>query len=145
MSAAFSLDPRIQSTSLAFGRLVLCSIRIMNDRRFPWLVLIPEQAGLREIHDLAPAGRALLTEEIAAVSRALLAATGAQKINIGALGNIVPQLHIHVIGRFATDPAWPGPVWSFGTAVPYSQTEADDFSARLKTCFKAPNLAPKPT
>lgn len=145
MTGAFRLDPRIEASTLAFGRSALCSLRIMNDRRFPWLVLIPERPDLREIHDLEPGLRTELTEEIAAVSRALQAATGAEKINIGTLGNIVPQLHVHVIGRFQDDPAWPGPVWGFYAAVPYERTEADDFASRVRTCLDASFLAQKRT
>ncbi len=142
---SFRLDSRIEETSFPFGQLLLCSVRILNDRRFPWLLLIPERTGLREIHDLPAEQRALLIEEIAAASRALQAARGAEKINVGALGNMVAQLHIHVVARFAADPAWPGPVWSFAGAVSYSQTEADDFSAQLRTCWPSLEPAQKPT
>jgi diadenosine tetraphosphate (Ap4A) HIT family hydrolase len=142
---SFRLDPRIEASSLALGRLLLCSIRIMNDKRFPWLLLVPERAGLREIHDLPPPLRGQLVEEIAAASRALLAVSRAEKMNVGALGNLVPQLHIHVIARFAADPAWPGPVWSFAGAVPYNKTEADDFAAQLGAGLPSLEPAVKPT
>ena len=103
---AFSLDPRILETPLPVTRLALCTVRLMNNRRYPWILLIPERAGLREIHDLDQPSSARLVEEIVHASRALETACAAQKINIGALGNIVPQLHVHVVGRFEDDAAW---------------------------------------
>ncbi len=86
----------------------------MNDARFPWLILVPRRPGLVELVDLQPAERAALMEEIAGVSVALSARRGVDKINVGALGNIVPQLHVHIVGRAVGDDAWPGPVWGFG-------------------------------
>jgi diadenosine tetraphosphate (Ap4A) HIT family hydrolase len=107
----FILHDRLAADSVALGDGPLSSVRLMNDRRYPWLILVPRRAGLREIHELAAADRALLVEEIALAGQALQAATGAAKINVGALGNLVPQLHVHVVARSPGDPAWPGPVW----------------------------------
>jgi diadenosine tetraphosphate (Ap4A) HIT family hydrolase len=141
----FRLHETIEAHSLQFCRLSLCSLRILNDRRFPWLVLVPELPNLRELHDVPEAAWVTLGREIRLTSRVLQAVTGADKINIGALGNITPQLHIHVIARFTTDSAWPGSVWGKEVAVAYDRTEADEFARRLKTSFDAATLAPKPT
>ena len=96
----------------------------MNDSRWPWLILVPRRDGLVELTDLDAADRARLIEEAARAADWLKAHAGADKINVGALGNVVRQLHVHVVARCAGDPAWPGPVWGFGAAVPYGETEA---------------------
>src|SRR6185369_2129562 len=110
----FSLHPTLARDTVEVARLPLCRVLLMNDRRFPWLILVPEREDAREIVDLAPADRAVLIEKIAQASAALHSLFQPDKLNVGALGNVVPQLHVHVIARFATDPAWPGPVWSSG-------------------------------
>lgn len=91
----------------------------MNDMRFPWLILVPERDGAEEIIDLGEADRAALMREIALVSEALKALWSPDKLNVGALGNRVRQLHVHVLARFVSDEAWPGPVWGVGQAVAY--------------------------
>lgn len=103
----------------------------MNDRRFPWLILVPERDSVREIHELSPADRAALIEEIALGSGVLERLFHPDKLNVGALGNVVPQLHVHVVARTAGDPAWPGPVWGSGAAVPYGKDEIAEVRARL--------------
>lgn len=115
----FVLHPRLAADTFVVGDLPLCRVLLSNDRRFPWLILVPRRPDLREMLDLPPQERALLTEEIAAAGRALQHATAAEKLNVAAIGNIVSQLHIHVVARFASDPAWPGVVWGHGTAEPY--------------------------
>ena len=121
----FILDPAFKASSLALASLPLCEARLQLDARFPWLVLIPRVAGAREIEDLAEADRRLLMGEIVRAGHAVRAIGEAlgqpvEKLNIGALGNITPQLHVHVVGRRADDAAWPGPVWGCGKAVSYS-------------------------
>jgi diadenosine tetraphosphate (Ap4A) HIT family hydrolase len=135
----FRLDPRLAADTLPVGSLELSRVLLMNDSRFPWLILVPERDGLTELTDLAPADRATLMEEIAAASRALQAAAQPDKINFGALGNIVRQLHVHVVARREGDCAWPGPVWGAGTAVPYSPGEMDRILAILRAAM--PGLA----
>jgi diadenosine tetraphosphate (Ap4A) HIT family hydrolase len=120
------------------ARLPLCRLLLMNDRRFPWLILVPEREGAREIHDLPPADRAVLVEEIASAGAALARAFHPDKVNVGALGNIVPQLHVHVVARFAADAAWPGPVWGSGAAVPYGDAELAEIRERLTAAFVPP-------
>ena len=107
----FALDPRLAADTLEVAALPLCLVRLMNDRRFPWVILVPARPHMVEIHDLAPPDRAMLIEEIALVSDAIRELFHPTKLNVGALGNIVAQLHVHVVGRFASDDAWPGPVW----------------------------------
>ncbi|WP_417771900.1 HIT domain-containing protein [Stappia sp.] len=121
----FDLDPRLEEDSLSVCDLPLCAVRLMRDARFPWLLMMPRRDGLTEIVDLDAAERAVLMEEIALVSEALKAATGCDKLNVANLGNMVSQLHVHVIARKVGDAAWPGPVWGNGRAEPYSRGNAE--------------------
>jgi diadenosine tetraphosphate (Ap4A) HIT family hydrolase len=121
---SFALDDRLTADTLFLADLTLCRVLLMNDSRFPWLILVPRRAGLRELSDLAPPERALLIEEVALAGERLKTHTGAKKINIGALGNIVAQLHVHVVARREGDAAWPGPVWGFDKAAPYAPEAA---------------------
>jgi diadenosine tetraphosphate (Ap4A) HIT family hydrolase len=116
---SFALDSRLAADTLFLDDLALCRVLLMNDSRFPWLILVPRRAGLSELHDLTAPERALLIEEAARVGERLKTLTGAKKINIGALGNIVAQLHVHVVARREVDAAWPDPVWGFGKTAPY--------------------------
>lgn len=127
----FALDPRLAADTLPVAALGLSDLRLMNDRRFPWLILVPRRAGMSEIIDLAEPDRTALFAEVVQVSGALRAATTCDKLNIGALGNIVRQLHVHVVARFEGDAAWPGPVWGSGAAVPYAGGEAERLLAQL--------------
>lgn len=127
----FELDGRITRDSDLVTMLTLCQLRIQNDSRWPWLVMVPQRSGLTEIFDLSPAEQALLSVEVNRVAAALKTATGATKINVGALGNIVRQLHVHVIARFEEDPNWPGPIWGFGQAVTYEEQQKQDFLNKL--------------
>ncbi len=122
---AFTLHPRLAADTYRLGDLPLSRLILMNDKRFPWLILVPRQQEIREIIDLPPPERAILIEEIAGVSTALKAITKCGKLNVGALGNMVPQLHIHVIARFEGDAAWPGPVWGSGPPAAYQTQEAE--------------------
>ena len=121
---SFALDARLAADTLFLADRPLCRVLLMNDSWFPWLILVPRRAGLSELHDLALPERALLIEEAAQAGERLKAFTGAKKINTGALGNVVAQLHVHVVARHESDAAWPGPVWGFGKAAPYSPGEA---------------------
>jgi diadenosine tetraphosphate (Ap4A) HIT family hydrolase len=112
--SSFTLDPRLAADTIALGDTCLSRVLLMNDMRFPWVILVPRRTDLAEIVDLAPPERTAVMEEVAFVSTVLLKRPDIEKINIGALGNIVRQLHIHIVGRSATDVAWPGPVWGFG-------------------------------
>ena len=127
----FTLHPRLAADTVPVGDLPLCSVLLMGDARFPWLILVPRRAELREVTDMPAGARADFMEEIAAASRALQAETGAEKLNLGALGNVVAQLHVHVVARFAADAAWPGPVWGSGAAVPYPPGAAEALAGRI--------------
>lgn len=109
----------------------------MRDKSIPWIILVPERDGIRELHELSREDRAELIEEITLASRVIEKAYGPDKINIGALGNIVGQLHVHVIGRFVNDRAWPGPVWGAPGAAPYSDAELKDTLAKLARAFSS--------
>jgi diadenosine tetraphosphate (Ap4A) HIT family hydrolase len=135
---SFALHPTLARDTVEVGRLPLCRLLLMNDRRFPWLILVPEREGAREIHELASADRAALVEEIARVGEAMKRLFGPDKLNVGALGNVVPQLHVHVVARFAADSAWPGPVWGSGAAVPYRDAELAALRERLAVAFRDP-------
>ncbi len=117
--AGFSLDSRLARDTVRVTDLALCSVRLMQDARFPWLILVPRRAGAVEILDLSPTDQARLWAEITQSAEALRAALNPLKLNIGALGNIVRQLHIHIVARNEGDAAWPGPVWGSGAAVAY--------------------------
>lgn len=127
--AEFEIDPAFIATSHAVGDLPLCHVRLQDDARYPWLVLIPKLAGLTEIEQLSAGDRARLMEEAVLAGKAVRVLGGlfdfeVEKLNIGALGNVTAQLHVHVVGRRAEDPAWPGPVWGHSAAEAYDG--ADD-------------------
>ncbi|OAP46993.1 HIT domain-containing protein [Sinorhizobium saheli] len=127
----FTLDERLRRDGIPICRLGLCEIRLMNDRRWPWLILVPQRADISEVFELTPLDQAMLTFETNLVATALKKAADAEKINIGALGNIVRQLHVHIIARRAGDPNWPGPVWGFGKAEPWPEEDHRAFAARI--------------
>ena len=116
----FTLHPRLAADTAFVGRLDLCCALLMEDRRYPWLILVPERPDVTELHALSRADQGVLMGEITAASSALQRLTEADRINVGMLGNLVPQLHIHVIARRRDDPAWPGPVWGHSPAEPYA-------------------------
>ena len=125
----FLLDTRLEADSAFVCRIADCQLRLVNDARFFWLLLIPETPDLRELHDL-PEDRLVAVLRLAAgLGRGLQAATGAGKINTAAIGNLVGQLHIHIVARDPTDAEWPRPVWGNGTAQPMTEAER---AARLE-------------
>jgi len=126
----FALDPRITASSHAVASLALSELRLQDDGRFPWAVLVPRVAGAVELADLPRADQQVLLDEIAAAARWVRAVGTAwglavDKLNIANLGNVTPQLHWHVVGRRAADPCWPGPVWGQGTAVYLSPAQVE--------------------
>ena len=133
---SFTLHPTLTQDTVEVTRLPLCRVLLMKDSRFPWLILVPERDGVREIHDLLPADRAALIEEIAQASQILQRLFRPDKLNVGALSNIVPQLHVHVVARTAGDAAWPGPVWGSGPAVLYRESELEEVRGRLVAAFR---------
>jgi diadenosine tetraphosphate (Ap4A) HIT family hydrolase len=128
---AFTLDHRLVRDTLPIGDLPFSRVLLMNDSTWPWIVLVPKIADASELIDLDAVDRGRLMEEIAAVATALRTVAGPTKLNVAALGNIVRQLHVHVIARFEDDPAWPGPVWGRVPPVPYEPAIATALVARL--------------
>ncbi|MGY6554809.1 MAG: HIT family protein [Wenzhouxiangella sp.] len=130
----FQIDPRLARDSLPVTELALCSVRLMNDRRFPWLLLIPRRAACSELLDLSCDDQTRLWQEIMAVSQALRDHLNPHKLNVAALGNQVAQLHVHVIGRYRNDAAWPAPVWGQGAPEPWGEA-ASALIAAIKTAL----------
>lgn len=124
-SAAWTLDPQLERDTVAVGDLPLSRVLLMNDANFPWLIAVPRHAGAVEIFDLDAGERVQLMAELALLGQFLKDLTGCDKINIAAIGNVVSQLHIHVIARRRTDAAWPRPVWGALPARPYGAAERD--------------------
>ncbi|TCL71911.1 diadenosine tetraphosphate (Ap4A) HIT family hydrolase [Rhizobium sp. BK251] len=126
------LDKRLAADSEPVAVTGLCELRLMRDSRWPWLLLVPRRPDIAELFELTPLDQVMLTFETNMVASALKQTTGATKINVGALGNMVRQLHVHVIARFEGDANWPGPVWGHGTAQPYEPGEMRRFIESLR-------------
>lgn len=127
----FSLNERLQADTRHVTDLGLCRVLLMNNALWPWLILVPMRENAVEIHRLDEADQTALMREIVLASRVVERLFAPDKMNVGALGNMVPQLHVHVIGRKRGDPAWPGPVWGSGHARPYEPAEAAALVDRL--------------
>lgn len=123
----FKLDPRIEKDSIFIKDLPLCQIRLQNDSRYPWLVLLPSKNDLTEVYELTEQDQALLIKESSLVSKALALTTNCKKVNVANLGNVVSQLHWHVVARFEQDLTWPGPIWGIGTSVPWDDQKRAEF------------------
>lgn len=126
------LHPRLAADTVALGETPHFWIRYMNDTRFPWVIIVPRVAEVTEWHDLSSALQHDLLDLANRVGLHLKALTGADKINIGALGNLVPQLHVHIIARRDGDPCWPGPVWGNGAPEPYPEGDEPEWLADLR-------------
>lgn len=126
----FVLDPRLSADSVFIADGPLSQVRLMDDMRFPWLVLVPRVADVTEWLELDGGQQRLLLAEINQAGHLIRAQDGVQKLNIGALGNIVRQLHVHLVGRHEGDAAWPGPVWGSGAAVRHAPGALADEVAR---------------
>jgi diadenosine tetraphosphate (Ap4A) HIT family hydrolase len=120
----FELHPRLAADTLLVGDLPLCRVLLMNDSQYPWLILVPRRQAIRDLSDLHSNDLEMLWPELIKAETTLKAVTNAEKMNVGALGNMVPQLHIHIIARFAEDVAWPSPVWGKHPPIPYDGAEA---------------------
>ena len=117
----FKLHDRLATDTHDLGRSQLCQVRLMNDCTWPWVLLVPAVPDVREIYELSETQQQRLTYESAVLSRGMMELFGGDKMNVAALGNMVPQLHVHHIVRFVDDPAWPGPVWGVQPPVGYSE------------------------
>lgn len=132
MTMTFQLHPRLQQDCITIGHFELCRLLMMNDSQYPWFILVPEKADMSEIYQLTKPDRELLTEESSYLAENLAELYQADKMNIAAIGNMVPQLHIHHIVRYQTDRAWPAPVWGKFDSVPYTEQQITDNLARLR-------------
>jgi diadenosine tetraphosphate (Ap4A) HIT family hydrolase len=120
MTGESVLHPRLAADCLRLGAFPLSELLLMNDARYPWSILVPRRHGIREIYELSEADQQQLLHESSTLSRAMAEALAPDKLNVAAIGNIVPQLHVHHVARFTTDAAWPAPVWGHGTPEPYA-------------------------
>ncbi len=157
MSEAWSLHPQLENDTAPVGDLALCRVLAINDADYPWLILVPRRlkpdpkqgkpvsesdhasSVIVEIADLGPADAARLTEEIVLVSRVLQEVTHCDKLNVAAIGNVVPQLHIHIVARWKTDPLWPKPVWGLA---PVKAGDAEGFGRFVEAVWKGLKLTP---
>ena len=128
----FWLDPRLQNDTFRMGDFPLCRLLLMNESSYPWFVLVPRRAGIREIHHLQDEDRQQLWRESAELSRWLEGNFSFDKLNVAALGNIVSQLHLHHVARCVDDPAWPGPVWGAQPAVRYAAADVEAIRQKLQ-------------
>lgn len=131
----FVLHERLEADTVFVANWPLCRVLLLNDANYPWLVLVPRRHGVVELHELDQDDRQALMEEMADAARRLQNHTKAHKINVAALGNVVPQLHVHVIARFAADAAWPKPVWGTVPATPYTPEALATQVAELQRLF----------
>lgn len=128
----FELHPQLQRDCLEIGRFGLCRLLLMNESRYPWFILVPERAGVSEIHQLPDTEQMQLIRESSALARSLAQAFRADKMNIAAIGNLVPQLHIHHVVRYRHDAAWPATVWGRFDPAPYDDTGLAAVKAKLR-------------
>ena len=127
----FILHSKLAADTFEVLSLEVSQLLLMNDARYPWLILVPQVSGMRDLHNLSTKQYQAVTQEIVQVSEVLESLAQAHKMNVGALGNMVPQLHIHIIARQTNDAAWPAPVWGVGEAQPYSQDAAKTLIQQL--------------
>ncbi len=133
----YALHDRLAADTVHLGRSRLCDIQLMNDRQWPWVLLVPRVAGIREVYELSRKRQARLAEESSILGEGMMRTFSGDKLNVAALGNMVPQLHVHHIVRFEGDPAWPGPVWGKLPPQPYSNDELLAVRHRLQAVLDA--------
>lgn len=139
-SSEWSLHPQLAKDTTPVGDLALCRVLAIDDATYPWLVLVPRRTGVIEISDLAAGDAAHLIDEIAQASRVLKAVTQCDKLNVSAIGNVVPQLHVHIVARWTNDPLWPKPVWGQVTPRPGDSAAFIRFIAMVRAGLKLPSL-----
>ncbi len=132
MAETWTLHPQLERDTASIGDLPLSRVLIINDANYPWLLLVPRRPGVVELIDLDDVEQAQMMTEVTRVARALRTVTHCDKLNIAALGNVVPQLHVHVIARFRSDAAWPKPVWGAAAPRPYDREELLNFGQPLR-------------
>lgn len=126
------IHPQLQQDCLLLGRFELCHLLLMQDANYPWFILVPDREGVSEIYQMSAVDQQSLTRESALLARVLSQQFHADKLNIAALGNIVPQLHIHHVVRYRHDAAWPAPVWGAAPARPYDARQLQDVIAKIR-------------
>ena len=129
---SWQLHSQLANDTISIGDLALSRVLLMNDAAYPWLILVPCVPGITEIIDLQEADRGALMAEISRASSTLKAITRCDKLNVAAIGNVVPQLHVHIVARRHGDPAWPKPVWGVAPPRPYAAREADELIAAIR-------------
>ena len=132
IAETWTLHPQLERDTASIGDLPLSRVLIINDANYPWLLLVPRRPNIIELIDLDDVEQAQLMTEVTRVARALRTVTNCDKLNIAALGNVVPQLHVHVIARFRSDAAWPKPVWGAAAPRPYDREELHNFGQPLR-------------
>ncbi len=137
MTNDFKMDPRLAADTHPLAKWPLCDVLLMDDARYPWLVLVPRVAGARELIDLDESSRVQLRKETDAAAESLRTVLSPDKLNVAALGNVVEQLHVHVIARFGNDDAWPKPVWGVHPAIPRDAEARDALIERLRAALPA--------
>ena len=133
----FELHERLAADTHSLGQSALCDVRLMNDRTWPWIILVPAVSGIREIYQLTADQQMQLLKESSALSKGMVELFEGDKMNVAALGNMVPQLHLHHIVRFQDDPAWPGPVWGTQAPVPYTAEELERVTEKLQPVLES--------
>ncbi|NQZ54408.1 MAG: HIT domain-containing protein [Piscirickettsiaceae bacterium] len=128
----YQLHPRLEQDTIRLGQFDLCDVLLMNDARYPWVILVPKRADITEVFQLSNDEQQQLMAESTFVARQLAEMVSADKMNIAMLGNVVSQLHIHHVARFTTDAVWPDPIWGKGQAVPYNEEESEAICQQLK-------------
>lgn len=128
----YELHPQLLKDTLKIGQFELSDVLLMNDDRYPWVILVPRRVNVREIHQLAETEQQQMLKESSFVAIAMTQLFSADKMNVAALGNMVEQLHLHHVARFTSDAAWPKPVWGIGQATPYSEVAAKAMLSQLK-------------
>tara|TARA_B110000977_G_scaffold199917_1_gene288704 strand:+ start:2507 stop:2920 length:414 start_codon:yes stop_codon:yes gene_type:complete len=132
----YKLHRQLKQDTFYLGHLKLCDVLLMNDARYPWVILVPRRENITEVFQLSDADQYLLSTESAFVAKQLSSLVVADKMNVAALGNIVSQLHIHHVARYQTDEAWPAPIWGTGSTVTYSEGESLAVAEQMKMVLK---------
>lgn len=130
--SGFKLHPRLEADCISIMDLILCRLLLMNNSLYPWCILVPRRSGIRDIHELSDEDQVQLIRESSCLSGVMLTLFGGEKMNVAALGNMVPQLHLHHIVRRTDDPAWPGPVWGHEPPVSYSKKLLENIRDELQ-------------
>ncbi|UTA46685.1 HIT family protein [Simiduia sp. 21SJ11W-1] len=138
----FSLHPQLAQDSLLLGRMRLCQVRLSLDANYPWCLLIPERANVTEIHHLSEQDRHLLMDESCRLAEVMVSVFDPKKINVAALGNMVPQLHMHHVARFEDDAAWPGPIWGRVPALGYEDAALNKRRDKLVSALVGEGFTP---